>query len=148
MSESPLPTRPPHPGENLLREQFAAALAGQSTQMDQLARQLITLELAIPGLYAAVLKLTQGEAATVVVDSWLALTLGCWFLSLSLTLLALIPRRWRVDPTLLKGDPLGQSPALSLEDFFFQSARTKRRLLIPACLALWAGIVCAIFVVL
>jgi hypothetical protein len=142
MSEtSPLATRPINQGERLLREKFAESIAGQSELMDQLARQLITIELAIPGLYAAILKLTQGENATLDADGWLIATFGCWFIALALTLIALIPRNWDVDPTILKSDPTGKTPALSLEEFFRKSAQYKRRLLIPACLAFWLGIV-------
>jgi hypothetical protein len=76
MGETALPTRPPSKSESLLREKFAESVAGQSDLMDQLARQLITLELAIPGLYATVLKLTQGDKATVTVRGALSLVIG------------------------------------------------------------------------
>ena len=63
-SNDPLPTRPLYGSENVLREKFAASIAGQSELMDRLAQQLISIELAIPGSYAAVLKLVAGEQAT------------------------------------------------------------------------------------
>ena len=59
-----LPTRPVSGSETLLRNKFAESIVGQSELMDKLAQQLITLELAIPGIYVAVLKLTAGDDAT------------------------------------------------------------------------------------
>jgi len=147
MSDTPIPTRPPHKGEELLREKFAASIAGQSELMDKLGRQMITLELAIPGLYATVLKLAQGKDATLPLNNWLYTTFLFWFVALLLTLVSLIPRNWRVDPTILKRDPAGQGDALGLEEFFYKSARYKRRLLIPACLLFWLGILTAILTV-
>ena len=147
MSDTPIPTRPPNKGEELLREKFAESIAGQSKLMDKLGRQLITLELVIPGLYATVLKLAQGKDATLPVNNWLYATFLFWFVALLLTLISLIPRNWQVDPTILKRDPAGQGKALGLEDFFHKSARYKRRLLIPACLLFWLGILTAILTV-
>lgn len=142
-----LPTRPINNSEKLLREQFAESIAGQAELMDKLGRQLITLELAIPGLYATVLKLTQGKDATLGVDGWFYFTFGCWFLALTLTLVSLIPRNWQVDPTILKPDPTGKTKELGLEDFFRKSALYKRRLLIPAIFLFWLGILGAAIVV-
>lgn len=147
MNDAPLVTRPPNSAEKLLQQKFAESQAGQSELMDKLARQLITLELAIPGIYAAVLKLVQGEDATLPSSGWLIFTFVCWFLALLLTLISLIPRQWNVDPTILKSDPTGKGKALSLEDFFYKSARYKRRLLIPASLLFFAGIVGAALLV-
>jgi hypothetical protein len=84
MIDTPIATRPPNKGEELLREKFAASIAGQSELMDKLGRQLITLELAIPGLYATVLKLVQGEDATLPVNNWLYATFLFWFVALLL----------------------------------------------------------------
>ena len=142
-----LTTRPLNSGETLLQEKFAESIAGQSDLMDKLGQQLITLELAIPGLYATVLKLTQGDKAIATVDGWLYFTFGCWFLALALTLISLIPRNWQVDPTILKPDPTGKTKVLGVEAFFHKSALYKRRLLIPACLIFWAGIVGAVLVI-
>lgn len=140
-----LTTRPLSSSEKLLRDKFYERYVGQNELMDKLAQQLITLELAIPGLYATVLKLLQGETAVLPDGFWLYFTFGCWFLALLLTLFSLIPRTWRVDPTILKGDPAGKGEGgvLGLEAFFYQSARYKRILLIPACLLFWVGIASA-----
>lgn len=147
MSDTLIPTRPPNKGEELLREKFAESIAGQSELMNKLARQLITVELAIPGLYATVLKLAQGEDATLPQNNWLYVTAVLWFAALLLTLISLIPRSWQVDPSILKEDPAGDGQALGLEEFFGRSARYKRRLLIPACLLFWLGILTAVLTV-
>ena len=147
MNNDPLSTRPPNQAERKLREKFVEDMAGQGDLMDKLAQQLITLELAIPGLYATVLKLTQGDDATLDVDRWLIGAFGCWFVALLLTLLSLIPRRWKVDPTKYKPDPVNPSDILSLEEYFFKRAQYKRRLLLLAVLIFFAGVVCAVMAV-
>jgi hypothetical protein len=132
----------------ILRDKFYEQYANQAEQMDALARQLITIELAIPGLYATVLKLTQGDKATLSLDNWLFFTFGCWALALAFTLAALLPRNWKVDPTKVKPDPTEETnPSLSLEEFFYKSARTKYRLLVLACAAFGLGIIGAVVVI-
>ena len=148
MSDEPISTRPISAGEKLLQEKYAEAVAGQSALMDRLGQQLITLELAVPGLYAAVLKLTQGNDATVTADFWFYATLVCWCIALALAVISIIPRDYQVDPTMLKSDPKGMSRKLSMEDFFRESAKYKRRLLIPSIIFFWVGIVSAALVVI
>lgn len=147
MSDTPLSTRPLNPSETALRNKFTESMAGQSELMDKLAQQLIALELAIPGLYATVLKLTQGDAVTLSPSLWLYAAFGCWSVALIATLASLVPRQWRVDPTVLRQDPTQSSNELGLEEFFFASARYKRRLLILAIILFWFGIVAAVFMI-
>lgn len=142
-SNDPLPTRPLYGSENVLREKFAASIAGQSELMDRLAQQLISIELAIPGIYAAVLKLVAGEQASMTVDVWVYGAFGCWFVALVLALISLIPRTWQVDPTLLRADTQAKGAPLGLEDFYRKSAAYKRRLLIPSALLFAAGVFCS-----
>jgi len=147
MSETPISTRPPSEGEALLKKKFAESIAAQSEQMDKLGQQLITLELAIPGLYATVLKLVSGDKATLSVSPALYLSFICWGLALILTLLSLIPRRWKVNRDLLKQRAASESDELGIEDFFYKSAQYKRNVLIAACLCFFVGIVSAVMVV-
>ena len=146
MADEPHQTQPVSSPSKLLRDKFYEQYANQSEQMDTLARQLITIELAIPGLYATVLKLTQGNKATLDVDNWFYFTFGCWFLALVLTLAALFPRRWKVDPTIIESDPTGNGSTMGLEEFFYKSARYKYWLLVAACLFFGGGIVGAVVV--
>lgn len=147
MTNDSIDLRPPNPSEKLLREKFVESIANQSELMDKLAQQLLTLELAIPGLYATVLKLLQGDQATLPVNNWLYFTFACWFAALALTLVSLIPRDWKVDPTILQKDPTGKGNVRGLEEFFNDSARYKRRLLVPAILLFWLGILSAALIV-
>jgi hypothetical protein len=57
MTDTPIPTIPQSSSDKILRAKFAESISGQSDQMDKLGQLLITLELAIPGLYATVLNL-------------------------------------------------------------------------------------------
>ena len=61
MSQEITPTRPPTSGEITLRNRFNESLADQDTLMGKVAGRLLTVELAIPGLYATVLKFIRGE---------------------------------------------------------------------------------------
>ena len=143
MSQEITPTRPPTSGEITLRNRFNESLADQDTLMGKVAGQLLTVELAIPGLYATVLKFTRGEEATIQLNPAFYVTYGCWLLALALTLVALIPKDWKVDPTILKQDPARYEQGLGLEDFFRQAAQYKRRLLIASSLLFFAGILSA-----
>jgi len=147
MSNQPISTRPLSDNEKLLREKFYESIAAQSELMDKLSERLLTLELAIPGVYAAMLKLVSGDKDTVKVNAALYLTFACWLLALILTLIALTPRMWVVDPTMLKQDPKKFSEGLGIEDFFAQSARYKRRLVTASSILFFGGIIGAIFTI-
>ena len=140
MNDKPIPTRPPSGTEKLLKEKFAESIAGQCEHMDKLGRQLITLELAIPGLYATVLKLTSGGKATLSTSPGLYIAFACWFIALLFTLISLIPRRWRVNRNIMKQDPSIETQELGIEDFFHKTAQYKRRLLIAAGLLFFVGV--------
>ena len=140
MANQPISTRPVNEQEKLLRSKFYESIVAQSDLMDKLGERLITLELAIPGLYATVLKLIAGDAATVKVNAALYITFAFWLAALLLTLISLIPRRWRVDVSVLKQDPTKFSEGLGIEDFFSRSAMYKRRLLIASIVLFFAGI--------
>jgi hypothetical protein len=145
MNDKPVLTRPPSENDKLLRQKFYESIAAQSELMDKLGERLLTLQLGIPGLYAAVVKLTSGDKATVTFDWLLLITLGCWLVALTLTLVALTPRNWRVNTSVLKQDPKKFAEGLGIEDFFTQSAQYKRRLLTASSLLFFTGIVAAIF---
>ncbi len=145
MKKQPISTRPLNEGEQLLRQKFYESLAVQSDLMDKMAERLLTLELGIPGLFAAVLELTRGDDAALTINAALNLAFALWLLALILTLLALTPRKWTVDPSLLKQDPQKLSKALGIEDFFTQSALYKRRLVTASSLLFFAGIFSVMF---
>lgn len=145
MDDQPIKLKPVTKTTHILRDKFYEQYANQADQMDELARQLIAIELAIPGLYATVLKLTQGDSATLGVNFWLFFTFGCWLFALLLTLGALFPRNWKVDPNKVKPDPTGKdSQTLSLEEYFYKSARVKYWLLVAASITFILGIAGAV----
>ncbi len=148
MNDEPIMTRPPSSGEKILKDKFAENIAGQNDLMDQLGKLLITLELAIPGLYATVLKMTKGSQATVKIDAWLVGAFILWFSALMLTLFGLIPRNWKVDRNIMKQDPDQKTDVLGIEDFFRKSAQYKRRFIILASVIYFIGIISAVFSVL
>jgi len=139
-NDPPILTRPPSGIEKVLKDKYAESIAAQSEQMDNLGRQLITLELAIPGLYTTVLKLIGGTNATLCAGPALYITFICWFIALLLTLFSLIPREWKVDRNIMKQDPGEQTDTLGIEDFFQKSAQYKRCLLIAASLLFFCGV--------
>lgn len=145
MSEQPIPTRPPGEHEQLLRNKFYESIAAQSDLMDKLSEHLLTLELGIPGLFATVVKLTKGDKATLTISAALTVAFVCWLLALILTLIALTPKKWKVDPSVIKQDPDRFSEGLGLEDFFEKSAIYKRRLLVASSILFFVGIFCAMF---
>lgn len=145
MGNKPISTRPLNDNEKLMREKFYESIVAQSDLMDKLSERLLTLELAIPGLYATAVKLIRGDKATITVNAAFYITFGCWLLALLLTLMALTPKKWTVDPTILKQDPKKFSEALGIEDFFERSAQYKRRLVIAASIFFFAGIFSATF---
>jgi hypothetical protein len=140
MPPKPIPTQPPSEQDNHLREKFQDAVAGQSDLMDKLAERLITLQLAIPGLYATVLKLAAGDKATVLANWAFYVTFALWLLALVLTLAALTPRKWKVNSDLVRQCPTITSKELSIEDFFKKSAAYKRKLLIASSAIFFVGI--------
>ena len=140
MTSPPLTTRPPDTYEEKIKEKYAESFANQSDLMDKLAQQLLALELAIPGLYATVLKLISGDKATVPVNNMLYVTFGLWVVALGLTLMALVPRKWKVNPEIMRQDPKSTTGELGIKDFFAKSARYKRNLLIVATILFFFGI--------
>ena len=143
MTDKPLTTRLPNAYEEKIRERYVESFANQSDLMDKLAQQLLTLELAIPGLYATVLKLIRGDQATVPINNSLYITFGLWVVALGLTVMALIPREWTVNPNILQKDPNSTTGELGLKDFFVESARYKRIRLIIATILFFLGIAIA-----
>ena len=80
---------PPSKSDEELEKGFVTAIIEQPKLLDELAKQLVTLGLAIPGLYATVLKFIGGDNA-VVKSSWLIIgAFACWFIALALSLLSL-----------------------------------------------------------
>ena len=130
-----------------LHQKLYENIAAQSDRMDTISERLLTLELAIPALYATILKLTAGEDATLKLNWVFYLTFICWGVALVLTWLAIIPKQWKVDETILKQDPDLFNEALGIEDFFNKTASYKRRLTIASSMFVFLGVIFAVFTI-
>ena len=148
MSGKVISTHPESENEKLLRKKFYEDIAAQSERVDALSAHLLTLELAIPGIYATVLKLVRGGDATLQHLGAIWWTFGFWFIALILTLIALTPRKWKVNPRVFKQDKsLMKKEGLGIEDYFRKSANYKRYLALFSSLFFFVGIVIAVFTI-
>lgn len=138
---NPIPTHSPSPFDTELQQQFAAEIVKQSERLDDLAKQLIILELGLPGVYVTALQ----AIGHITWDRWLGATLSCWFLALAITLWSLFPKNYRVQRHVVRRAP-GSDPTdgISIEEFYQYSARDKRRLLALASLSFFLGTVLVI----
>jgi len=146
MTEAPLPTRKRTEREKILQSKFFEHLAAQSDLMDKISAQLLTVELAIPGLYAALLKLVRGDEAAIALSAAATLAFVLWLAALVLTLLSLFPRRFIVDVSLMKQAAGKMDEALGIEDYFLRTASYKRNLILIASGSFFTGVVCALFI--
>ena len=114
---------------------FAKDVAEQATRLDDLAKRLITLEIAIPGMYAAALKLVSGGQATPGQPLLLLLALSAWLFALGMTLASLFPQRYAIDPDSLT----------EIQNYFSHSARRKLIFLSIACVSSFFGICLTVY---
>jgi len=112
-------------------ESFAKDITEQNRLMDDIATQLITMELAIPALYATGLKLIYGKDA-VMLEGGIVLLLGFgfWFLSLIFTFVAIFPKKYSIDKNSIS----------EIEGFYSQSARYKATYLSWGAIFFFVGI--------
>ena len=129
------PTRPVRHDERLVLERFVDAIVEQSRLMDAVARQLLVVELAVPGLYATMLKLISGKER-LALSLAVHLAFACWLLALVFSLRAMLPRPYH--------NVRRDSPS-SIEEFFDRAARYKRRWLLASITTFVTGL---LFVVL
>lgn len=139
-----LDVEPFTPVEEVLVTKYAEDLAAQSERLDRVAERLITLELAIPGLFATVLKLVAGDKVVAPMNAFLYAAFFCWLLALVLTMLALLPRSWQVDEQVMEKDSFAHDAPLGIRDYFQKTARHKQRLIMPSAVLLFIGICCAV----
>jgi len=138
--------QPPQPADEALLKAYHDAVIRQADLYVDLAKELLKLELAIPGIYAAALKLVPDQSPHALL---VAAAFGCWLLALLATLRALFPHRYEVlhDAVQRVGRAESAGP-LTIEEFFQQSAQDKRRWLLGAVPLFFAGIAAAAAAVL
>jgi hypothetical protein len=147
MSEQFFSTTPAEPGDEILRQKFYESVAEQDKLISKVSGQVLTVELAIPGLYATALQLIRGETASIELNPAFYITYACWLLALGLTLAALIPKYWQVNPEVIAQDAGKKTKVLGLVEFFQRTAAHKRRLLIGSCILFFLGILSAGFTI-
>ncbi len=124
-----------------LEKGFELTIVEQPKLLDELGKQLLALSLAVPGLFATVLKLTSGDQAVMHLNPLVLWAFLCWFLALIFCLVSLTPRKWQVDRQIVRRQkPAAKRQPLSIEEFFMKSALYKRRLLVAASLFCFLGI--------
>lgn len=126
-----------------LQEKYYENLVGQSERMDQLGYKLITLELAIPGLLVTVLKLSAGKGKPILTSPGMFFAFIFWFLALFFTLLAVFPKTYKVDPSIIERDSPDRQKTLSIYEYFHYSAKDKKHRLIPGIFFFTIGVICS-----
>ena len=148
MSEDVITTRPLDENEKLLQKKFYEDFAAQSERVDSLSAHLLTIELAIPGVYATVLKLISGDGASLGNTGTVQFTFLLWFIALILTLIALSPKKYAVNTDVFIQDPaLIEEEGMGIEDYFSISAQYKRKFVLVSSLLFFAGIISAVFTI-
>ena len=118
-----------------MQELFAQSIAEQPVLIENLAKLLVSLELAIVGIYSTVLKLIYGDSAVVTNIIGLFSTFTLWFLALLFAILTLVPQKYSVDVDNLE----------SIKEFFSKSAKRKLILVSISIAFFFGGIVVSIF---
>ena len=113
--------------------------------MDALAKEMVKLELGIPGVYAVALKLLAGEAP-ITSAGWLFPIFIFWILAPILTFIALFPRKYQVleDTPRRDGTRKATDDNLTIQEYFQESARYKYSLLSGAAVSFFIGTILAV----
>ena len=131
-----------HPGDEILIDAYQQEIIKQSERFEAIAKDLLQLELAIPGLYVAALqfiKTPQSLSSTLIV-----MTFVFWLLALAFTLRALLPKPWSVlDHVVRRTHKLSQTDDLTIEEYFQKSTIFKRKYVIASILAFFTGTIIA-----
>ena len=126
-----------------LDKAFVADLIEQPKQLDKLARVLLLLSFVLPLFYALGLKFFSGAdgADSMARGSWLiVLAFSSWFVSLLLSLFALLSGKTRRDPAAKSSATGNKSKPVTVEALYLASARSKRRRLLASSLFCFTGI--------
>ncbi len=144
MTEDLIPTGPPSQMEKALLAAYADEIPKQADRLDSLLMELLKVHLAIPGLFAAAVRMNLTDAPAN--KSFVIAAFGFWLAALAVNLWGLLPKRWKVmedTPRLVR--KWEHQSEVSIEEFYKQNAARKRRFLfldaalffIGTCLAMW-----------
>jgi len=128
-------TKPLSTIEKKLQEKFAEDIANQGALMDSMGRQLLSLELAMVGIYATVLKLISGEGATMQGSVAIGISFFLWFMAVVATVLAIFPEKYEIDITKMD----------EIKGYFYKSAKRKATMLIGSVFLFFAGVGVSVF---
>jgi hypothetical protein len=148
--------------DEVLEESFYKDLAAQSERLDKFALELIKLQLAIPALYAGILKLVDNKdavaakvaaeevakATTVGLDSTVFLGIFIpWLIALVLSFAAVFPmQRYEVKANpIIEPLPANSKGVIAINAYWHFSARRKFKLLAVSSFLSFFGIAVAIF---
>lgn len=144
--------------EETLEESFYKDLAGQAERLDKFALELIKLQLAIPAIYAGIIKLLEVQetaAATAAVKTTsvvpditvLFVIFTPWLIALSLSFLAVFPLQNYEVKTSPIIEPIPDKPTdiMAINAFFHFSAQRKFRMLAVSGFLTFFGIAFAVF---
>lgn len=141
----PMSTQRPSSTDEVLLNKFDEDFVEQANRISEVAKLLITIELAVPGMYATALKLVQGKESIVTLGFPVYLAFGFWLVALVLSLVALLPQTYHVDRTVIRRDLAQQFDfPLSIEAYFIVSAKHKYRWVCSSCLCFFSGLIAAL----
>ena len=148
MQQEPLVGQPlSKPGDQALLDAYYQEPIKQVDRFTDLAKELFKVELAIPGIYAAVLRLVGRDQSAN--HSAVLIAFLFWLFAFLLTLRAIFPRRYEVLENVIRSSrpTLGRGP-LSIEEYFQRSTRDKQQLLLGSIFLFCIGIAAAVLAVL
>ena len=130
-------TKPLSTIEKKLQEKFAEDIANQGALMDSMGRQLLSLELAMVGIYATVLKLISGEGAIMQGSVAIGISFFLWFMAVVATVLAIFPEKYKIDITKMD----------EIKGYFAKSAKRKATMLIGSVFLFFVGVGVSVFTI-
>jgi len=105
--------------------------------MDSMGRQLLSLELAMVGIYATVLKLISGDGAVMQGSVAIGISFFLWFMAVVATVLAIFPEKYEIDITKMD----------EIKGYFHKSAKRKATMLIGSVFLFFAGVGVSVFTI-
>ncbi len=114
-----------------LQESFAQDFSEQGKRLDETAKQLLTLQIALPSVFAALLKLLAGKDAFLAMNDVMSTTLVCgafisWIAAVFFSLRALKPEHHQVNPNVLENRSTDKT-FFGLLDFYQHNAARKHQ---------------------
>nr|VFJ62584.1 MAG: hypothetical protein BECKFW1821A_GA0114235_11312 [Candidatus Kentron sp. FW] len=158
MTTKPISTQPATPTEVTLSDACRKEIVKQVKRLDDLGRELIKIQLIIPGIYTAVLKLVGNDepclTGSITGNIVTGLAFLFWIIAIACTLWGISPKRYNVQCEAAgrvsaakapeaRGTAASFGPPLTAGEFFEKTAEHKRKYLTWAVALFFIGVVCA-----